>query len=82
MVFLADYNGDPVDKVLPLTERIYNRETNNEAACDITYQTSENIEITSVIYTDGSKADYNLCGGRKTVVSLDTYMTMYWVQYK
>ena len=70
MTFLADYNGDPVDKVLPLTGRTYDRANNNEAPCSITEHSANQIQITSKLYTDNSQGNDNACGARKTIVSV------------
>lgn len=68
MVFLADYNGDPVDKVLAISGRVYDRTNNNEAPCTITTRSSpDKIMITSKLYTDNSQNHVNPCGARQTV---------------
>ena len=67
MYFSANYNGDPVDKVLAVNGRVYNRTLNNEAACTVTQLGADKILIQSKVYTEGTTSHENGCGGRRTV---------------
>ena len=67
MYFAADYNGDTVDKVLAVNGRVFDRDANNEAACNTVQFGSDGVLITSTVYIDGTLTNINQCGGRRTV---------------